>query len=290
MPDLSSVLTPSIAPDTAPPDDRQHIQASPESFGGAIARGEEKAGAGLEQASNNLFSTAKFFGQVAADNASNDYQDFATKLLHGDPAKQVQGPGGQMVPDTGYLGLRGRAALDARPDVTKALDDQLDSVRATLKSPEQQLQFDNFSRRYRSMVEEKIGSHADGQATTWYQGVNTASAKLALDHISLNADNPQEWQAGESDLVHAYVKTAQLNGAQDCDPRQAGKQGDRRPVLRQYERDLSRTGQAAAGLRRRRSVFTQLLHQQSCVEPDDAHECRCSVRSIGRLPPAHAPA
>ncbi len=93
-----------------------------------------------------------------------------------------------------------------------------EKTRATLNSPEQQLQFDNFSRRYRAGVAEKVGSHADGQATTWYQSVNTASAKIALDHISINADNPAEYLAGEADLVHAYVKTAQLNGAQPGDP------------------------------------------------------------------------
>lgn len=217
MADLSSVLVPSVAP-AGLPDDYQHIQADPSSFGGEIAKGTEKAGAGIEQASAHLFDTSKFFGQVAADNASNGFQEFTTKLLHGDPDKQVQGPDGQMVQDTGYLGLRGRAALEARPQVSKAIDDQLETTRATLTSPEQQLEFDNFSRRYRAGVEEKVGTHADGQATTWYQSVNTASAKIALDHISINADNPQEYLAGESDLVHAYVKTAQLAGAQPGDP------------------------------------------------------------------------
>lgn len=211
MADLSSVLTPSVAPDKAPPDDYQHINASPESFGASIAQGEEQLGQGASTA-------GKFFGQVAADNASNDYQDYATKLLHGDPNKTVMGLDGTPQPDTGYLGLRGRAALDARPQVSQALDDYLKQTRSTLTSPEQQLQFDNFSRRYRAGVEEKVGTHADGQATTWYQSVNTASAKIALDHISINADNPQAYLAGESDLVHAYVKTAQLNGAQVGDP------------------------------------------------------------------------
>jgi soluble lytic murein transglycosylase-like protein len=201
----------SVTPDATPPNDYQSIHSDPGSFGGQIAEGEEKLGAGATKAGT-------FFGQVAADNASNDFQDFATKLLHGDPNKQVPGPDGQMVPDTGYLGLRGRAALDARPQVSQAIDDQLKATRETLTTPEQQLQFDNFSKRYRSMVDERVGTHADGQATTWYQSVNTATAKLALDHISLNANDPQLYSAAEADLVHAYVKNAQLAGAQPGDP------------------------------------------------------------------------
>lgn len=218
MPDLSSALTPSVAPDATPPQDSQHIEANPSAFGAAIAQGVEKFGQGAQTA-------GKFFGQVAADNASNTYQEYATKVLHGDPNKQVPGPDGTMGPDTGYLGLRGQAALDARPQVSKQLDDYLKQTRETLTTPEQQLQFDNFSRRYRAGVEEKVGSHADDQAKTWYQSVNTASAKIALDHISINADNPKEYMAGEADLVHAYVKTAQLNGARPPDPK-TGFAGD----------------------------------------------------------------
>src|ERR1700679_728400 len=97
---------PSVEPSAAPPDDYSHVRASPEDFGALKAQGEEKLGQGLQQASNEGFQVNKFFGQVAADNASNDFQHYATKLLHGDPSKP--GPDGQ--PDVGCMGLRGRAA------------------------------------------------------------------------------------------------------------------------------------------------------------------------------------
>ena len=201
----------SVTPDATPPHDYQQISSSPDSFGAQIAQGEERLGQGATKAST-------FFGQVAADDASNNFQDYATKLLHGDPNKTVPGPDGQPMPDTGYMGLRGRAALDARPDVSRQLDDKLKELRGNLQSPEQQLQFDNFSRRYRSMVDERVGSHADGQATTWYTGVNTATAKLALDHISNNYDNPNELGHGLEDLKHSYANNAILQGARPADP------------------------------------------------------------------------
>src|SRR5246127_4488945 len=202
--------------------------ADAEAFGGGIAQGLEKLGQGAQTA-------GKFFGKVAADNASNDFQDFSTKLLHGDPDKMVTGPDGSQMPDTGYLGLKGRAALDARPGVQKQIDDKIKEIREGLTTPEQQQEFDNFSRRYRTGVVEKVGTHADGQATTWYQGVNTATAKLAMDHISNNFDNPNEVAAGAADLTSAYVKNAQLKGGSDVEIKEAGAQAKRDALAAQLQ-------------------------------------------------------
>ena len=205
----------SVEPNAAPPDDYQHIQATPESFGALSAQGKEKLGAGqervggaLENTSNQAFSVQKFYGQVAADNASNDFQDFTTKLLHGDPNKP--GPDGQ--PDTGYMGKRGADALYARPTVEQAIDDKLKEIRSTLTSPEQQLQFDNFSRRYRSGVVEKIGTHADGQATEWASGVNTATSSLVATHIANNPDDEESFKHDVEDMRSSFVKNAHLRG------------------------------------------------------------------------------
>ena len=91
-----------VAPDVRSPDDYERVQSSPEMFGDLVSRGLQQAGAGALKAS-------QFFGQVAADDASNQFQDFANKLLHGDPAKTIAGPDGKPQQDTGYLGLKGRA-------------------------------------------------------------------------------------------------------------------------------------------------------------------------------------
>ncbi len=202
---------PDVAPDAAPPDRYQRIDASPNKFGAQIGQGLEQLGSGAKTA-------GEFFGKVAADDATNQYVDFETKLLHGDPNKQTQGPDGQPQPDTGYMSLQGDAALRARPDVESQLDAKLKELRGGLTTPEQQLEFDTLSRRYRAAASERIGTHADTQSKTWYQSVNNSSAKLALDGIANNADNPQIWQAHESDLVHAYVKNAQIAGATPDSP------------------------------------------------------------------------
>jgi hypothetical protein len=206
---------PTVDPAATAPDRYQRLDVSGKTFGAQIGQAKEQLGQNEQQLGAGLTTAGKFYGSVAADNASNQFQDFSTKLLHGDPNKP---PGPDGMPDLGYMGLRGEAALRARPDVEKQMDDKLKEIRGTLTTPDQQLEFDNFSKRYRSNLAEKIGTHADGQATTWYQSVNTSTSKLALDHISNNFDNPNEVAAGFADVAHAYVKNAQLAGASEGSP------------------------------------------------------------------------
>ena len=199
---------PSIAPEVRTPDDYQHVQTSPEAFGGGVAKGEQQFGQGASK-------SGQFFGEVAADNASNQFQDEATKLLHGDPSKTVMGPDGQPQQDLGYLGLRGDAALRARPAVEAQMDDTLKNIRGGLQTPDQELRFDEFSRRYRSYIAGQIGTHADNQAMSWYGEVNKASGDLALGHISANAFDDDEVKHGTADLMRSRIKQAQLMGGGD---------------------------------------------------------------------------
>lgn len=192
------------------PDDTLRVRADPAAFGADLAQGAQQLGAGATKA-------GVFFGQVAADDASNQFQDAAMKIMRGDPTKMVAGPDGKQQPDTGYLGLRGRAALDARPGTEAQIDGLLKTLRTNLQTPEQQFQFENFSRRYRSKVSEEIAAHADGQANTWYGQVNQSSAQLAMAHIAANPDDDAEFNHGLADLRGARIKDAQLKGAQPGD-------------------------------------------------------------------------
>lgn len=114
---------PSVAPDVISGNDYSSVRATPDSFGGQIAQGEEKLGQGA-------FNSAQFFGKVAADDASNQFQDYATKLLHGDPNKSTPGPDGQPIPDTGYLGTRGSTSSDQPADGRQAERTQAESLDA----------------------------------------------------------------------------------------------------------------------------------------------------------------
>lgn len=197
-----------IQPETRLPDDYQHIQASPGSFGAGIAQGVEAIGQGATKA-------GAFYGQAAADDASNQLQEQYTRILYGDP-NASPGPDGQ--PDLGYLGLKGRNAMEARPGVERQLDDAARALKQNLSTPESQLQFDNFSRRYRSIVAEKIGSHADQQSMQWYTEVNGKTAEVNAAHIANAPDDEKIYEASRLEIVGALMRNAQMQGAKAGDP------------------------------------------------------------------------
>ncbi len=233
---------PDVSPQVSAPDDYQHVRATPESFGSLIAegknkqaQGEEQLGKGVEQVGANIFKTAEFYGQVAADDQTNKTYETINKTLYGDPNKSTSGPDGKPVADTGYMGLKGDAALRSRADTEKQIDESIKAARSNLTSPEQQLKFDQDTRRFRLMVTEKIGAHADTQANAWYGQVNGAAAKLALEHIAINADNPQEVAAGAADLIQARVKDAQLKGGGTELIREAIAEGKRMALATQTD-------------------------------------------------------
>ena len=88
---------PSALPETQAPNDLQSLQPT-------AAAGAEDLGAGFDKAT-------AFYNGAAADNAFNDFGDKARKLLYGDPNKT--NPDGS--PDTGFMGMKGAAAMAARP-------------------------------------------------------------------------------------------------------------------------------------------------------------------------------
>lgn len=183
----------------------QSVTSSPGSFGAGTAAGAEALGQGALQASD-------FFGKVAAEDASNQYQEGVNKILYGDPKKQVIGDDGKPVPDTGYMGLKGDKALRARPDVDRAMEDLRKNLKGGLYSLKADVQFDDISRRYKSITDAAVGNHARTQANVYAAAVNTASAKVALDEISRNAEDPAKAADAENNLISAYVKNAELAG------------------------------------------------------------------------------
>lgn len=214
----SDVTLPTERPSLAVPDARVRLDLSPlnprippMAFGGGVAQGLQEVGQGANRAADR-------FGQIAADDVSNQFQDDANKLLHGDPNKMVTNADGTTTPDTGYLGLKGRSALDQRADYEKRLDDLLKNARSKLLTPDQQLQFDTFSRRYRAVIASQMSGHAITETNTWGINVNKATAKNGFDGITANPDNPEIVAHSTSDVINAYTKIAELQGAQPGDP------------------------------------------------------------------------
>lgn len=191
---------PNVAPTTQAPNDLQNVQPT--------------AAAGLEALGEGFAKATTFYDGAAADNAFNDYQSKAIKLLYGDPNKP--GPDGQ--PDTGFMGLKGAAAMQARPQVESTLDQYQKDTLGSLTNDAQKQQFETYSRRYRNSAAMDIGSHTDQQSTAWYSQVQSDTAKNSLDAIAANPDDNKTVLDAASDLTRSYVRQAQINGAQPGDP------------------------------------------------------------------------
>lgn len=209
---------PTVAPETRTPDDYQHIDAKPEQFGGLLAKGEQQLGAGTEKAAENVFDISQFRGKVNVDYAGNNYIDARNKLLYGDPTQPkvgpdgnpVLGPDGKPMPDTGYMGLEGRAAADQRESVLDNLRKLREQGRADLKSPQEQLEYDNQTRRIYAEAEGHIGVHAEQQWKQWAGGVNKSGAQLSLESYLRNLDNGTEMAHHARDFINYRVQEAQI--------------------------------------------------------------------------------
>lgn len=196
---------PEVSARTEAPDDLQHIQTNPDQFGGAIAQGGERLGSGL-------IDQAKFYGTVAADNSTNNTLQQVTDVLYGDQSKQVIGPDGQPVPDTGYFGKRGADAMSAHADTASRIDEIIQENRSGLTTPIAKQQYDTDTRRYRAEWMRQVGSHADEQQRTWATDTNNTASSLALNQIARDPMNDANLQQGQANLTKAYVRNAQLKG------------------------------------------------------------------------------
>lgn len=186
---------PGALPDTQAPNDLQNVQPT--------------AAAGLDALGEGFNKAATFYDSAAADNAFNDYQSKAIKLLYGDPTKT----GADGSPDVGFMGLKGAAAMQARPQVEGTLDQLQKDTLGSLTNDAQKQQFEVYSRRYRNSAAIDIGSHTDQQSTAWYGQVNSDTIQNAKDAISASPLDPNVVQHATSDIVNASLKNAQLQGA-----------------------------------------------------------------------------
>lgn len=207
-----------VEPELQAPDDAQHIQASPAAFGAPVAQGLEEAGQGVLKLSD-------FYGQVAADNAVNDYIQKSTSILRGDPSQPAQvdengqpttGPNGSPTHPGGYFSLRGADAMSAFHDTSASLDEALQDTRGTLQTPLAKQAFDREARRYRAQYANEMGEHYDQQFQTWTQNTNDTRIALTQNSIAANMNNPVALAQNQDDLRQAYAKKAQAQFGTDA--------------------------------------------------------------------------
>ena len=169
-------------PDARPPDDTQRIEANPSSFGGAIAQGAEKAGAGAVDLS-------KFWGRVQSQDASNNAEKEASDLL------------------VHAKSLEGQDALDAKQTIFKNLDAIRDKYRNQLATPEAQSQYDGTVTPYfNRFIRGNLDTHFVDQKKVVANKVNTDSFGNAISMATMAGSD------GSSDPASPtyWVKNAEV--------------------------------------------------------------------------------
>jgi lysozyme len=241
---------PSVAPAPTPPGDYQHIEANPEAFGGGVAKGVQQLGQGVEQAAGNVFNIAEFQGKIRVDDQVNHFITNHNQILYGDPAKSSTGADGAPVVDTGYMGLTGRAALDAREDTLKALEKTRQQGSENLQSEQEKYQYNMATRRLMNETEVRIGSHADQQNKVWASGVNNDQAYLGLQAISRHlTDSPVDKQArlaAFDSVTKARVQEAQIKYGNDPTAAEAARARANVEAVTAWVKGVEGTGDFAA--------------------------------------------
>ena len=193
MAGIQTQVAPSVLPTAAPPNDYQQVNPTPAAFGGTQAAGFERLGQGVEQASSNLFDVAltrqRRFNEIASTSAFNQLQDSYRNATFGDPDDPSK---------PGFFQLRGQAALDAYPTVSKQLEMVRQSLRKGLQNDDQRLQFDQASRRLQSYTLSDVGRHYDNEFHTWGSTV----AKAQEQQQTLSAANNYTDDAAFSRAIH----------------------------------------------------------------------------------------
>lgn len=198
---------PGVLPRAQAPEDYQRIPTTPGEFGGALAQGEQKLGQGATVASEK-------FGEIAAEDISNKWASAAEGLIYGTGQKDpVTGE-----VDTGLMGKRGQAALDATPGVLAQLDQLRTQYSGALGTPDQQALFDRFTRYQEYRIRADVGRHADQQAQEWGVGVARASQQNSLASIARSPGDDVNFMHSLADLAGSNIKEMQLIYGADLTP------------------------------------------------------------------------
>jgi len=227
----STGVVPSVEPRPTPPEDRQNIQTSPRQFGAQVGQAEEAVGQGLEK-------TGQFFGQIAADEQSNKWQKEADDLLYGTGQIGADGK-----PDLGFIGLTGEDALRARPQFEQQIGALREKYAGGLLTGQSQLQFENFTRRYQSLLMSKVGAHTEQQAKIYGISVNDGALANGDRTIANNYNDDEHFKHSMEDQRLAAGKKAELQGA---DKAGAIAEADSRSVAARLNGALAQHDLAAA--------------------------------------------
>lgn len=210
MPSVPYSPIPDVTPYVQQPSNRITTEASPGDFGAQVGQAFQGLGQNLDKAGDRLADTAAqmqtVHNNVAVDAAFNQHQDNVDRILHGDPANPQ---------DTGFYGLRGQDALNARPGVLQALEDSRTSIRAGLQNQMQALKFDEDSRRLNMYSTAGIGSHYEQEFNRYATETQSASIDIKARAVANGYNDDNLFQHNLADALRAADAKSALAGGND---------------------------------------------------------------------------
>ena len=170
-----------VTPDVQAPNDYQHVDATPNSFGASIATGMQQLGQGAVK-------YGQFWGEVQGDSVMNNFlKDGNEKMEH-------------------FKSLQEQDALDAQKTIADDIQKSAASYREQLQTPDQQKRFDEQTRPYIDRYwAGQITSHGVQQAHSFGTTTNTNAFMEAA-----NRALKPEIYSNEDELKHAYGDAQQF--------------------------------------------------------------------------------
>ena len=161
-------------------------------------------GAAEQKLGSDVTGAGVFYAGVAANDATNKWQQRATQILYG---TGQPGPDGK--PDRGFYGLTGEDAMRAMPLVQEQISSLRDEIGEDLP-PISKNDYDSYTRRMQSYLYGEIGRHYEGQFQVYGDTVGKATADNSLNWVGSHAADENQVQHGIADLTNAYRGDAQL--------------------------------------------------------------------------------
>lgn len=197
------------APAETAPGGFQTIRATPQAFGAPQGAALENLGQRFEQAGdalqNIVVQRQQLFNQVAVDEASLKWREGVERLMYGDPNNPA---------DVGFNGLKGRAAMDAYPNVRKRFDELAKEHRGVLQNPVQQSMFDRANAQSRLFTINEMGRKYDSSNNEWTKSVYVGQEKLASQDMAkaAAAGDDNALQKAISERIAAVTKLGVFSG------------------------------------------------------------------------------
>lgn len=176
----------------------QDIQANPNAFGANIGQAEEQSGQRLGQAGQELFQVAMRQKQVNDETASADaFTQFSGQF------DELYGK---------YMSLQGKEAVDQLPAYQQQMQALQAKVKGTLTDAQQQMAFDQISRR--QMMWNMVGMqrYADEQNRVYQLGVSNSMLNTFVNQGIKGAGDPNNFQLAVNSIDAEIDRYAQNSG------------------------------------------------------------------------------